>query len=1092
MRYLPFLFLILTSVAFAADDASDKQSTQYSQERQFNVAQKTQIDGLYDNALKLWNEFLEKYPKSNLALEAKYNRGLCSYELQKYEDAKRDLDEVLNSGNKNIKKAEALLFSGLSAQRLSEKNPAMVQEAKNRLEALLKEFPNSEYNLFAKFNLAKTYELLKKPADAQKLYVEIWQKSPKSEYAPDAYLQTGYILLNQKSYSQCARLAMEFSKRWNIQPEIYTAAVLAGDALYSSGDFEQAEKQYAFASDPTAKGIDKFDQADYALYNRGACLLQLRNYEKAAQMFSDVITRFPKSKYIPAATLACGDANWKSQNVQKAKDYLLKAAKFEEYSPKANLILAEVYFKENDINNALKRIDMTPESQFKCLPTEPEAQQTAVRQACVLRVNILSRSDDPKRLQTCVKLCDRIALQWSDSPSAPWATLLAAQIEFLLHNYDNAISLCHKIQTQWKDSLQKLESQILEACCLVQNQKYKEAGNLYYSLYKNNPNDDRRFEWLILTCKMLEMFQQYDVIYKILPKEIPNIQSNDLRPEALYLSGKAACELNKLDYALKVVQFCQDKHPDYPDMDKVLFTKGVIYEKQGNNGKALETFQKILDDYPDSPVKQGAVSYMTQLYRVLGNFKAALEQADTIIAQDKESQYRPAAVIDSMYILVQNSMWEQALKRGDLFIEDYPQHDSVVEAYRLRALCKYNLNKFADASADCRKGLEIAKQMDQMDKWELSLRQLEVSSLSQQDNKIDETQKAFAAFMDAKKRLDKTIANEDSVIFLYANALFKADKKEEAYQQYKYIFDNYKASPYRFESAFSLGQAEANAKSYVKAKEFLTFAVNGSDSSAAIKSAHKLGWISYNQESYEDALKWFNRAVEINDASKGSQLPAIADIVLDSRLMAADCLYWQKKFAEALTQYKSLPELPVQRQAMATIRAAQCAIETGDFNLAAKLIDKVLDANNVIVPELAPTSKKWEPAMQHLRAKIWFKTDKQEQSEKLFEQIVKENADVNPASVPAATAMAIAESWFYLGELAFQKEKYRDAITQYYNVIYGYKFPELQGDACYEAARCFEALKQVTQARKMYQKILDDYPGCSKAQTAKTKLQHLK
>ena len=138
MRYLPFLFLILTSVAFAADDASDKQSTQYSQERQFNVAQKTQIDGLYDNALKLWNEFLEKYPKSNLALEVKYNRGLCSYELQKYEDAKRDLDEVLNSGNKNIKKAEALLFSGLSAQRLSEKNPAMVQEAKNRLETLLK------------------------------------------------------------------------------------------------------------------------------------------------------------------------------------------------------------------------------------------------------------------------------------------------------------------------------------------------------------------------------------------------------------------------------------------------------------------------------------------------------------------------------------------------------------------------------------------------------------------------------------------------------------------------------------------------------------------------------------------------------------------------------------------------------------------------------------------------------------------------------------------------------------------------------------------------------------------------------------------
>ncbi|MBR6436039.1 MAG: tetratricopeptide repeat protein, partial [Thermoguttaceae bacterium] len=341
MRYLPFLFLLFNAVVFAADAQSDKQSTQYSQERQFNVAQKTQIDGFYDNALKLWNEFLEKYPQSTMLLEAKYNRGLCLYQLEKFEDAKRDLDEVLKSGDANIKKAEALLFCGLSAQRLAEKNPTLAQEAQKRLEELIKEFPNSDYVVPAKFNLAKVYEQMDKTDDAKKLYISIWQKSPQSEFAPDAYLQTGYILFTQKSYSQCARLAMEFSKRWNQQPEIYTAAVLAGDALYSSGDYEQAEKQYAFACDPTAKGIDKFDQMDYAMYHRGLCLYLLQNYEKAAEQFSEVITRFPKSSFVPEATLACGDANWKNKKTQKAKEYLLKAAEFDECSPKANLILAE-------------------------------------------------------------------------------------------------------------------------------------------------------------------------------------------------------------------------------------------------------------------------------------------------------------------------------------------------------------------------------------------------------------------------------------------------------------------------------------------------------------------------------------------------------------------------------------------------------------------------------------------------------------------------------------------------------------------------------------------------------------------------------
>ncbi len=1094
IRLFPILFLALTAVGYAADKTSDSQPSQYSQERQFNVAQKMQIDGLYDNALKQWNDFLKKYPKSTMALEAKYNRGLCFYELQKYEEAKRDLDEVLKSGDKASKKAEALLFCGLSSERLTEKNPAMAKDAQVCFETLIKEFPDSDYVLYAKFNLAKLFEKMNNLVEAKKLFDEIWQKSPDYEFAPEAYLKSGYILFKQKSYEPCIKLATEFSQKWNNRhPDVYNAAVLAGDALYITGNYAEAEKQYAFACNPKAEGIDKFEQMDYALYNRGVCLVLLREYAKAAEQFSEMLTRFPKSNYVPEATLACGDACWKNSDVKKAKEYLLKASDNDKTSAKANLLLAEIFYKENDNQQALKRIDLTPELQFKCLPTEPEARQTAVRQACVLRASIFFKSNDTQRLQTCVKLCNNISAQWSDNPSAPWAAFLAAQAEYKLEQFEKAVDHCRKVQTQWKGSIYHLDSQILEALCLIQLQQYKEAGNLYYSLYKNNPNDNRRFEWLVSTCKMLDLFEQYETIYKILPKEIPNIKSNVLRPEALYLSGKAACELNRLDYAMNALRFCREKYPDYSGMDKVLFVQGLVYEKQDNNGKALETFQKILDDYPESTVRQGAASRMTQLYRVMGNFKAALDQADSIIAQDVNSTYRPGAIIDSMFILVQNDMWDQALKRGDLFIKDYPQNENVVEAYRLRALCKYNLKMYGEAVDDCRKGLETAQKQELLDKWELLLRQLEVSSLAQQDDKIDETRKAFDAFMDAKKRLDKSVANEDSVIYLYANALYKAGKKDDANKQYKYLFDNYKTSPYRFESAFSLGQAAIALKRIDKAKELFTFAINGSDAAAAIKSAHKMGWIYYGEKSYEEAFKQFVRAAEIYDASsKEVSLPGVDDVVLDSRVMAAECLYWQKKFAEALTRFKDLSELPIQYRAMKALRTAQCSLETGDFELAASQIDSVLDENNAIVPELEQTSKKWEPALQHLRAKIWFKTNQKDKAEKLFEQIVKQNEDVDPANVPETSFLAIAESWFYLGELTFQKEAYRDAIPKYYNVIYGYKFPDLQADACYEAARCFEAIKQVNQARNMYQMIVTKFPNSPKAPIAANKLKQLK
>ena len=306
------------------------------------------------------------------------------------------------------------------------------------------------------------------------------------------------------------------------------------------------------------------------------------------------------------------------------------------------------------------------------------------------------------------------------------------------------------------------------------------------------------------------------------------------------------------------------------------------------------------------------------------------------------------------------------------------------------------------------------------------------------------------------------------------------------------MFDNYKTSPYRFESAFSLGQAAIALKRIDKAKELFTFAINGSDPAAAIKSAHKMGWICYGEKSYEGAFKQFTRAAEIYDASKETSLPGVDDVVLDSRVMAAECLYWQKKFAEALTRFKALPELPIQYRAMSALRTAQCSLETGDLELAASQIDSVLDANNVIISELEQTSKKWESALQHLRAKIWFKTNNKDKAEKLFEQIVKQNEDVDPANVTESSFRAIAESWFYLGELTFQKEAYRDAIPKYYNVIYGYNFPDLQADACYEAARCFEAIKQVNQARNMYQMLVTKFPNSPKAPIAASKLKQLK
>ena len=63
-----------------------------------------------------------------------------------------------------------------------------------------------------------------------------------------------------------------------------------------------------------------------------------------------------------------------------------------------------------------------------------------------------------------------------------------------------------------------------------------------------------------------------------------------------------------------------------------------------------------------------------------------------------------------------------------------------------------------------------------------------------------------------------------------------------------------------------------------------------------------------------------------------------------------------------------------------------------------------------------------------------------------------------------------------IGEIQFEQKKHADAIRTFYEVMYGYSYPEWQASATYEAARCYEVLKKPTQAVKLYQELVEKYP----------------
>jgi TolA-binding protein len=78
-----------------------------------------------------------------------------------------------------------------------------------------------------------------------------------------------------------------------------------------------------------------------------------------------------------------------------------------------------------------------------------------------------------------------------------------------------------------------------------------------------------------------------------------------------------------------------------------------------------------------------------------------------------------------------------------------------------------------------------------------------------------------------------------------------------------------------------------------------------------------------------------------------------------------------------------------------------------------------------------------------------------------------------------------------IGECCFAEKKHDAAAKHFLKAAFAYNHPEWSAIAWFEAARCFEVLKDVGQAKNCYQQLLEKYPAHSKAEDAKKRLSQL-
>jgi cellulose synthase operon protein C len=244
--------------------------------------------------------------------------GHASYFLDDFAEAEKELGQFVSAAPHDALTEWALPYLADSELRLKKPEVAL-----KHFQQALDAFPRGEMVEDARFGLARSFELLKKPAEAIHAYEEI-AANRAGAHAAEAQLNLGSLQFDSGDYAAAAAAFEAFEQRFPESSQAPQAQLNLGFSLYQLHEyqkaiapFEKAARVDRYAAEAALwKGLSLKAMADYAqavavlkaayekhrdqpiaeklLYQWALCEDRRGSRDEARRLFLEVADRWPK------------------------------------------------------------------------------------------------------------------------------------------------------------------------------------------------------------------------------------------------------------------------------------------------------------------------------------------------------------------------------------------------------------------------------------------------------------------------------------------------------------------------------------------------------------------------------------------------------------------------------------------------------------------------------------------------------------------------------------------------------------------------------------------------------------------------------
>ncbi len=638
---------------------------------EYQAALKTYQDRNYPEAVKLFGEFMDRFPDSKYLDHIVYLNAEAKFQIA-FREPNPIYEDALDAYKKAIRQFPKSPFAAHATDKIAFifSEMGFILEAKTIYENVLKEEPDSPYTPSRKTSLASMMLKEGRYEDAHTAFKRLLVKSPKNIEARDAIFQIADHYYEVDNPERALEIYEDGERRWpselNNKPQIH----------FNMGDIYYRQKRYGPAREHFYSLINlvpAHPQAHRALNLIGDSYLIERQYLNALAVFDESAKRNPESaaaQYgkIRMADIGILDPRLKVQEViydsspyyQPFETYeaVLRQAKDVDILAEATLSRGVAHLKEQSYLKALtefkKLLPMGPDTTFHMRAKK------YIKQTLVFLVDKYSRQGGV--LPILYSYSDFVSLSLGEVNNTK-TLLQIGEAYQAIGMYPQALKFYERIREMDSRKLYRDRIFLNLGQIHLEQKNFKEAELIAKSFTKNYPQSPRLPEAMKLLAQSHAGRQQFKKALRVYQQLA--LKEKGGAHETQYLIAETHYSLNDLPKAvrhyLKAIGSFDRTIKIVPDhIRRSYYRMGIALFQMKRYAQASRALESARNLFPEHPLRDWADYLLADIYQQLKDTPKLNAKLNTLIQSGETDALIKQAAESKLRVL----NWEKEFKES--------------------------------------------------------------------------------------------------------------------------------------------------------------------------------------------------------------------------------------------------------------------------------------------------------------------------------------------------------------------------------------------------------------------------------------------